>query len=270
MNADVTYWLNYHGISERRTQKKYGAINTAVEATTLNSRTFRLRPQDEFLRDNIEQDDVLIVSVGGNDIALAPTPCTIMSLLCLPHMCMEYSKVFGSIPIDDVCCGCGCSLLSCGCAFPPCLGYLVHLFGVRVQKYIQRLTAKTRPKKILVCMIYYLDENPSPSWAGPALGALGYNAHPERIQLLIRKIFMAATSSIRIPGSEIIPVPLFNALNGKDPNDYIARVEPSSQGGEKMAEYLLDMIDNGSSQSSLPPSVSTQTPVETSYMADRT
>mmetsp|Transcript_17372 Transcript_17372/g.42514 ORF Transcript_17372/g.42514 Transcript_17372/m.42514 type:complete len:102 (+) Transcript_17372:258-563(+) len=81
-------------------KKKYGAINTAVEATTLNSRTFRLGPQDEFLRDNIEQDDVLIVSVGGNDIALAPTPCTIMSLLCLPHMCMEYSKVFGSIPVS--------------------------------------------------------------------------------------------------------------------------------------------------------------------------
>lgn len=101
-NADVTYWLNYHGIDERRNQK-YGAINTAVEATTLNSRTFRLHPQDKFIRDNIQQDDVLIVSVGGNDIALAPTPCTIMSLLCLPHMCMEYSTAFGSIPVSLFC-----------------------------------------------------------------------------------------------------------------------------------------------------------------------
>jgi len=101
-NADVTYWLNYHGIDERRNEK-YGAINTAVEATTLNSRTFRLHPQDKFIRDNIQQDDVLIVSVGGNDIALAPTPCTIMSLLCLPHMCMEYSTAFGSIPVSLFC-----------------------------------------------------------------------------------------------------------------------------------------------------------------------
>ncbi|CAJ1954441.1 unnamed protein product [Cylindrotheca closterium] len=269
-NADVTYWLNYHGINERRNQK-YAAINTAIEATTLNSRAFRLKAQDKFLRDNIQQDDVLIVSVGGNDIALAPTPCTIMSLLCLPHMCMPYSKVFGSIPMDDKCCGCGCSLLSCGCAFPPCLGYLVHLFGTRVQKYIERLISKTRPKKILVCMIYYLDENPSPSWAGPALGALGYNSHPERIQLLIRKIFMEATSSIQIPGSEVIPVPLFNALNGKDHSDYIARVEPSSKGGEKMAEYLLDMIDNGPSPSqSVLVSTTQMMPVESSYIADRT
>lgn len=100
-NADVTYWLNYHGVNERRNQK-YGAINTAVEATTLNSRTFRLFPQDQFLRDNIQQEDVLIVSVGGNDIALRPTPCTIMSLGCMPHMCMDYSKVFGTIPVSPL------------------------------------------------------------------------------------------------------------------------------------------------------------------------
>lgn len=98
-NADVTYWLNYHGVNQRRNQK-YGAINTAVEATTLNSRTFRLFPQDQFLRDNIQQEDVLIVSVGGNDIALRPTPCTILSLGCMPHICMDYSKVFGSIPVS--------------------------------------------------------------------------------------------------------------------------------------------------------------------------
>jgi hypothetical protein len=59
-------------------------------------------------------------------------------------------------------------------------------------------------------------------------------------------------------------VPLFNVLNGKNADDYIARVEPSSQGGEKMAEYLLDMIDNGIAPAS------TKIPVESSYMADRT
>jgi hypothetical protein len=98
-NADVTYWLNYHGTKKRRT-RKLATINTAVEATTLNSRTFRLRPQDEFIRDNIQADDVLIVSIGGNDIALAPAPCTILSLLCLPHFCLEYSTVMGSIPVS--------------------------------------------------------------------------------------------------------------------------------------------------------------------------
>jgi hypothetical protein len=95
-------------------------------------------------------------------------------------------------------------------------------------------------------MIYYPDEAQVPSWAGPALGALGYNSNPQKLQMLIRKAFDEATSTIRIKGSEVIPVPLFNALDGKNSNDYIARVEPSAAGGRKMAEFLLDIIDSPS------------------------
>mmetsp|Transcript_31136 Transcript_31136/g.47234 ORF Transcript_31136/g.47234 Transcript_31136/m.47234 type:complete len:83 (+) Transcript_31136:1497-1745(+) len=47
---------------------------------------------------------------------------------------------------------------------------------------------------------------------------------------------------IRIPGSEVIPVPLFNVLDGKKSEDYVARVEPSAIGGKKMAEFLWDII----------------------------
>lgn len=130
--------------------------------------------------------------------------------------------------LDDCCCGCGASSLSCACAFPPCLGYLVHLFGtrlvalicwsrksltldlqltvfvllcsngcnetIRVQKYIEKLTSKTKPKKVLVCMIYYPDEHVAPSWSNSALGALGYNSNPQQLQALIRKMFVEATS----------------------------------------------------------------------------
>lgn len=71
---------------------------------------------------------------------------------------------------------------------------MAHLFGTRVEKYIERLTAKNKPKKILVCMIYYLDERTTPgSWAGPALSVLGYNDNPEKLQLVIRKLFTEAT-----------------------------------------------------------------------------
>jgi hypothetical protein len=61
------------------------ALQLAVEATTLNERTFHLKPQDRFLRDNIQPNDVLIVSVGGNDVAMAPTPCTILSCPCCAY-----------------------------------------------------------------------------------------------------------------------------------------------------------------------------------------
>jgi hypothetical protein len=67
-------------------------------------------------------------------------------------------------------------------------------WSVRVQKYIEALTSKTKPKKILVCMIYYPDENVTPSWAGPALGVLGYNTNPQKLQLMIRRAFVEATS----------------------------------------------------------------------------
>lgn len=121
---DVTFWLNHlcqqsqqpNSVNSHRSRTS--AINAAVEASTLGERTFALRPQDRFLRDNIQEEDVLVVSVGGNDIALMPSPCTIASILgvlSLPSSCVEKGCACGAIPIDDYCCGCGPSL--CSCAF---------------------------------------------------------------------------------------------------------------------------------------------------------
>eukprot|EP00804_Cyclotella_cryptica_P015462 CCRYP_008051-RA/>CCRYP_008051-RA protein AED:0.11 eAED:0.11 QI:843/1/1/1/1/0.8/5/188/146 len=121
----------------------------------------------------------------------------------------------------------------------------------RIQKYIEALTSKTKPAKILVCMIYYPDENNVPSWANASLGALGYNTNPGKIQLLIRKFFEEATSHIRISGTEVIPIPLFHSLDGTRSEDYVARVEPSASGGRKMAELLLDAIHNSAMESNV-------------------
>ena len=49
-------------------------------------------------------------------------------------------------------------------------------------------------------MIYYLDETPTPSWAGTALKCLGYDDDPERLQYLIRKFYVEATSKMQIQG----------------------------------------------------------------------
>lgn len=70
--CDVAFWLNHEAVRRGRHDELF-AINTAVEATTLNDRAFcRLLPQDAFIRRHITSKDVLIVSVGGNDLALAP------------------------------------------------------------------------------------------------------------------------------------------------------------------------------------------------------
>lgn len=101
---DVTYWLNYHCHNSKKKnspRKATAAINAAVEATTLNERTFQLRPQDIFIRDNLQANDVLIVSIGGNDIAMKPCPCTIASIgaiVCMPKQILQKGFTFGYCP----------------------------------------------------------------------------------------------------------------------------------------------------------------------------
>jgi hypothetical protein len=40
----------------------------------------------------------------------------------------------------------------------------------------------------------------------------------------------------------VIQVPLFHALDGTDSADYVQRVEPSAQGGRKMAAVIADAV----------------------------
>ncbi|CAB9497813.1 expressed unknown protein [Seminavis robusta] len=255
--TDIAYWMNFLALEDPSNElPRIATINTAVEETTLNQRTWRWLPQDKFIRDKISPDDILIVSAGGNDVAWAPCPCTIVSILCLlnlPMFCIENAFNCGSVPTDDYCCGCGASLASCACACPPCSGYFKHLFGTRVQKYVESLVAKTKPKAVLICMIYFPDEAKTMSWATLPLQLLGYESNPSKLQLLIRKAFQDATLAIKIPGTKVIPVPLYEVLDGKHSEEYCERVEPSPSGGKLLARLFLMIIRQqvtGSSQDS--------------------
>jgi len=215
---DVCYWLNY--LLAIRPNRDTAAVMTAVEATTLDERLCRgLFPQDVFIRDHIQSGDTLVVSVGGNDIALAPTLMTTLhlaSLLLLPAWSIKYN---------------------------PSFQYFVHLFRDKVQEYIRQLTSKHRPRTILVCMIYFpctvVDEN---SWCRALLRHTGYDKNPQHLQTLVREIFDAATSSIWIEGSCVVPIPLFDVLDADDASHYVQRVEPSSLGGQLMAAEFINYI----------------------------
>lgn len=74
---------------------------------------------------------------------------------------------------------------------------------------------------------------------------------------------------IRIPGSEVIPVPLFHVMDGRTPQDYIARVEPSPSGGKKMAEFILDSIDRPFVADESVGLVNNSATPMTEYMGDR-
>ena len=109
MKQDVTFWLNHE--AAQLPGSPIGIVNTAIEATSLNDRACcRLLDQDAFIRDNITEEDYLIVSVGGNDVALQPLLCTIANMLALVW-----------------CGGPECCIHNFGCACPPntcCLGDL--------------------------------------------------------------------------------------------------------------------------------------------------
>jgi hypothetical protein len=184
-----------------------------------------------------------VVSVGGNDIALVPLLCTVANIAllacCTPKCCIDHlacaHPVNSHVDPGCMCCGLpGC--LSGLCAFPLGLGYFADMFKVgtshsasparqaralmcrvpccfcvavccvaqnRVQNYVSRLVTKTKPRKVVVCMIYHPDERAGGSWADGALCCLGYNCRPAKLQSIIRKGFELGTSRIRIEGTEV-------------------------------------------------------------------
>lgn len=92
-------------------------------------------------------------------------------------------------------------------------------------------------------MIYYLDQKPGGSWADDVLNNLGYDTNPGKLQLIIRTLFtQIVEKGFDIPGTIVQAFPLFKVLDGTDSGDYCQRVEPSVQGGRKMANALLGAL----------------------------
>ncbi|KAJ3322022.1 hypothetical protein HDV06_003622 [Boothiomyces sp. JEL0866] len=200
-------------------------VNTAVEATTIADRYNGLLESDCIIRDNITEKDILITSIGGNDIALRPTLFTKLNLLMIVYL----NSKFGLTNYPNWCFG---------------VPYFKRLLGEQVQNYLEKLTAKNKPKAIFVCMIYYLDEQEKGGWADRVLQILNYKRNPGKVQKVIETLFLQATCNIKIEGTRVIPVPLYEAMNGKDTNDYVQRVEPSENGGRKMALLLKKYMES--------------------------
>ncbi|KAL1593220.1 hypothetical protein SLS60_010828 [Paraconiothyrium brasiliense] len=215
---DVSFWMNYI-LGDRAT-----CINTAVEASMLRQRDKTLLPQDEFIRDHIGKDDVLVVSVGCNDIAMKPTFSTIWRMLTLAWLTPRSSIDQGSAWI---------------------LSYFAHLFGTQTEEYINRICLKSKPRAIILCMIYFPLEAKygQRGWGDIALRCLGYSRDPEKLQAAISTMFELGTNKVKIEGTEVIPCKLYEVLDGTKKEDYVERVEPSAIGGRKMAEKFYTLID---------------------------
>merc|ERR1719450_1117420 len=92
-------------------------------------------------------------------------------------------------------------------------------------------------------MIYYLDETPGGSWADRVLSLLGYDADPAKLQYIIKTLYeRIAAHGFVVDGTVVETFPMFEVLDGKDTADYEQRVEPSVQGGRKLAHAFLDVL----------------------------
>jgi hypothetical protein len=220
MKPDIAYWFNKECV-DRGVGETYFAINSSVEESTLADRNGdQLLAQDAFIRDHLREQDILVVSVGGNDVALRPNKCTIASIAALlysPRFLIRWH-------------------------WAPGFTHFVNMFKSDTERLIEKVASKQKPKCVVVCMYYYFDEQPGGSWADFVLEKLGYNADPSKLQLVMRTVFEKATQNIKLDGVRVVPMPLYLVLDGKNPADYVQRVEPSAVGGEKLAKFMLSHI----------------------------
>ena len=218
---DIAYHLN-HVFSEQGMPAV--CINCAVEESTIGMRAkgTKLLQQDEFIRDHVTEDDVIICSVGGNDIALKPTAQTVVGIAWL-------SRCASSANVRQ------------GTAWG--LEHLRGLFGSDLSAYLRSLTQRKKPALVMPAVIYYPDMNPkSPSWASMVLKAIGYNTSPSVIQSVIDRVALdvkQAVTSSGVGAAAVVPVSLSLALDGTSSEDYVARVEPSAIGGAKIASLFV-------------------------------
>lgn len=215
MVGDICYFLNLYS------EGKYFTINCASEDATVNDKTIKLNDSDAFIRDNIQSDDILVVSIGGNDIASKPSG----------DIMLNFAKVLLFTSISEI-------------QSQPhkYLDSLIDLFLTKVKRYILKLIQNQKPKKIIICGIYYPCEMEQKSCFDTTLNLIGYNSNPGKIKVIIENIFKHAIQKINIEGVETIHIPMHNVLNSKDDKDYVERVEPSVQGGEKIAKKILEFI----------------------------
>lgn len=207
-------------------KRRLTAICCSVEESTVGARDKGfLLPQDMFLRDHVTPHDIVLVSAGGNDIALAPTVATVVNMGWLAK-CSSTSNVRE------------------GNAWG--LGHFKSLLGDDYEKWLNCLLGKQKPMFVVPSMIYFLDENQkAESWANTTLGLIGYNDNPTHVQAIISRVFQdcMVQRGIKIPGVRLVePIELSKALDGKTTSMYVARVEPSASGGLRMAELYAKHI----------------------------
>lgn len=205
---DVNHFVNHFLEKEKL---PFISLNFAIEEAFIRGK-FALDEHDKIVKNNINENDILIVSIGGNDIALKPSPIIILELFNF-LICSEEDKIKN----------------------------ILDTFETNLKDYISNLIQNKKPKAVFICAPYYPCKVMQKSWASTTLNLMKYYDDPYKVHKLINFIYKKI-KEIKIDNVNIIPVPIFEILDWEDENDYVASVEPSENGGRKIAKYFVDLI----------------------------
>jgi len=208
-----------------RARLPFAALNAAVEESALCERARgRMLPQDALVAEAARPGDVVVACCGGNDVVLKPSLALVAALAALLACASQ-------------------AALAAGTATG--LAHFVDLFCAQYGAFLRRVCARA-PSLCVVCMVYYpLEAVPGSgaSWADASLALLGYSRAPEALQRVMRAVFEHAVRRIALPpGTRLAPLALYDVLDARCPGDYVQRVEPSAQGGLKIARAIVQLV----------------------------
>ena len=218
---DVAYHVNV-SLADLGLGDKYCALNCAVEESTVaNRQDGKMMEHDAFVKNHVREHDMIIVSLGGNDVALAPSKATMMAIGSLNYL----------TPALLVKNGWGLGM-----------GHLGTIFRDGVEDLLKRVTEETTPSLCICSTIYYPCEKGT-GWADQMLDdMLGYTKSPSKLKCLIDACYDYFTSKITVPNCKMAYLHLGKVLDSQSEEDYDNRVEPSVQGGQKMGVAYAKLI----------------------------
>lgn len=213
MMPDINYHIN------KLCQNKdlpFTTINCAVEEAGITDKK-SLNGQDKFIRDNITSDDILVISIGGNDLILKGIMNIVSELF---NVLFFKSKADTLINFKDY------------------IPNIIELFTTKLNAYILELTSINKPKQIIVCGMYYPCIPVCESWANKVLNILQYDTQYSKVHNIIDIIFNECICKLE----NVTPLKLSDVLDYTSTKDYVARVEPSAIGGAKIAQAIVNSI----------------------------
>merc|ERR1712032_243534 len=205
-------------------------LNTAVEASTIEERKKDLPGRcffasDEFVHDNLTPDDVVVFSAFGNDIVLKTTWKTLFLRTWITWFSWR-------------------SNIRSGRAWG--MQHFVDMITVHSRNSLLAVCGKQKPKYILSVMCYFpCLTKQGAGWCDWPLRLLCYDLFPGRLQEMTKTVYRLGCAQLDIPGTTVLPVPLFSKLTGENPDDYMERAESSASGGKVIAELIMDAISKG-------------------------